>query len=259
MVHPLSIDGGGGGGAGCSEAVCASKPSAAAVARTTLPHQPVERNRTRANTGRRCIGDLLQIGYAIVASPRRFYAKPLPQQRGEPAPLYLPECSQQGNLSTRTQNSMPRSPKAWGRQPSRPSAQAPARSWTASSPQLADASAPSPASPRGSAGAALALFTPLRRCRAFREEEGVSSAAASRQRVRRAGRQRRAALFPGESPAVGHLSVLLEASAALRRPSSRSEGRTSPLPFSSASSGRPVASEAEGQNRRRAAYGGRLG
>ncbi len=46
--------------------------------------------------------------------------------------------------------------RLWGRQPSRPPAQARAWSWTATSPQLADASAPSPASPCGSAGADLA-------------------------------------------------------------------------------------------------------
>ena len=70
---------------------------------------------------------------------------------------------------------------------------------------------------------------------------------------------RRAAFFPGESLAVGLLSVLLEAPAALRRPLSRSGGRSSTLPFPIASSGGPVAGEAEGQNRRRAAYGCRLG
>ena len=78
-----------GGGGGPSAAVSASKPSAAAVARTTSPHQPVERKRTRANTGRRCISDLLEIGYAFVANPRRFYAMQRHQQTRESAP-YIP-------------------------------------------------------------------------------------------------------------------------------------------------------------------------
>ena len=58
-----------------------------------------------------------------------------------------------------------------------PPAQAPAWSWTASSPQLADANAPSPASRRGCAGAAPAPCTPAR-------SSSVVGAAVGRPRVR---------------------------------------------------------------------------
>jgi len=68
-------------------------------------------------------------------------------------------------------------PPSVGRQPSPPPAQAPAWSWTASSPQLADANAPSPASLRGCAGAAPAPFTPAR-------SSSVVGAAVGRPRVR---------------------------------------------------------------------------